>query len=212
MLCYRLLFLVLFFSLFFVAYYPHCRRRTSVRQSARQYWLSVPEPSVLGLGRIAQRSSGVNGCVCGKAETMEGELLYSGLIKLFQREFCNGTNRFSRHNFLQGDGGMKVTLLLNCASGNQVETLIGFLGFRLWNGNFWAFSCIVALPSFGHPLFLLPKKVRSFNKGQNLMEMFRASNLVLTTKTRVIFFHLCHATEEEEEIKRWSLLQRGTLI
>ena len=44
------------------------------------------------------------------------------------------------------------------------------------------------------------------------MEMFRASNLVLTTKTRVIFFHLCHATEEEEEIKRWSLLQRGTLI
>lgn len=27
-------------------------------------------------------------------------------------------------------GGMKVTLLLNCTSGNQVETLIGFLGFR----------------------------------------------------------------------------------
>ena len=62
---------------------------------------------------------------------MEGELLYSGLIKLFQRQFCNGTNRFSRHNFLQGDGGMKVTLLLNCANGSQVETLIGFLGFRL---------------------------------------------------------------------------------
>ena len=33
---------------------------------------------------------------------MEGELLYSSLIKLFQRQFCNGTNRFSRHNFLQG--------------------------------------------------------------------------------------------------------------
>lgn len=90
-------------------------------------------------------------------------------------------------------GGMKVTLLLNCTVGNQVETLIGFLGFRLWNGNFWAFSCIVALPSFGHPLFFLPRKVRSFNKGRNLIEMFRASNLVLTTKTRVIFFHLRHA-------------------
>ena len=49
---------------------------------------------------------------------MEGELLYSGLIKLFQREFSDGTDRFSRHNFLQGHGGMKVTLLLNRVSGN----------------------------------------------------------------------------------------------
>lgn len=69
----------------------------------------------------------------------------------------------------------------------QVETLIGFLGLRAWNGNFWAFSCIIALPSFGHPIFFLPRKVRSFNKGRNLIEMFRASNLMLTTKTRVMF-------------------------
>ena len=34
-------------------------------------------------------------------------------------------------SFKEVSGGMKVTLLVNCASGNQVETLIGFLGFRL---------------------------------------------------------------------------------
>ena len=34
-------------------------------------------------------------------------------------------------SFKEISGGMKVTLLLNCAGGNQVKTLIGFLGFRL---------------------------------------------------------------------------------
>lgn len=34
-------------------------------------------------------------------------------------------------SFKEISGGKKVTLLLNYASGNQVETLIGFFGFRL---------------------------------------------------------------------------------
>lgn len=143
---------------------------------------------------------------------MEGELLYSGLIKLFQREFCNG-NQFSRHNFLQGDQWRyesdSFTELREWKSSGNFNW---FLWFSVMKRKLFSFQLHRALPSFGHPLFFLPRKVRSFNKGRNLIEMFRASNLVLTTKTRVIFFHLRHATEEEEEIKRWSLLQRGTLI